>query len=186
MPRPVGTLVLTLALVGFMMASAYDAVAAGQNPCKADYKRLCGNVKPGQGRLQACLKQHKDEISPECKAFLETKKEEIQSKMEQAMEQVPESCKADYKRLCGNVKPGQGRLQACLKQHKDEVSPECKAFLETKKEEFNAKMEKMAEACKADAETLCPGVKPGEGRILKCLLQHKDGLSAECRNALHK
>ena len=127
MTGPVRTLAVALALVGFLMASAYDAVAADENPCKADYEKLCGNVKPGEGRIQACLKQHKDE-----------------------------------------------------------VSPECKAFLETKKEEFNAKMEKMAEACKGDAETLCPGVKPGEGRILKCLLQHKDDLSAECRNALHK
>ena len=125
MSRPVRTLALTLALVGFLMASAYDAVAAGENPCKADYKRLCGNVKPGQGRLQACLKQHKDEISPECKAFLETKKEEIQSKMKQ-----------------------------------------------------------VAEACKGDVDTLCPGVEPGEGRIMKCLLQHKDNLSAKCQNAL--
>ena len=127
MPRPVGTLAFTLALVGFMMASAYDAVAAGENPCKADFERLCGNVKPGQGRIQACLKQHKDEISPECKAFLQHKKEEIR-----------------------------------------------------------AKMEEVAEACKGDADTLCPGVKPGEGRILKCLLQHKDDLSAECRNVFHK
>jgi len=127
MPSPVRTLAVALALVGFVMASAYDALAADENPCKADLERLCGNVKPGEGRIQACLKAHEDEISPGCKAFVETKKGEIRAKIEQ-----------------------------------------------------------MSEACKGDAEKLCPGVKPGEGRILKCLLQHKEALSAECRNSMHK
>lgn len=35
--------------------------------------------------------------------------------------------------------------------------------------------------CRNDAETLCPGVTPGEGRIIKCLRENKDKLSPECK-----
>ena len=37
------------------------------------------------------------------------------------------------------------------------------------------------QACKADAERLCPGVKPGEGRIMQCLKEHKKDVSPECK-----
>jgi hypothetical protein len=33
-----------------------------------DKERLCKDVKPGEGRIAACLKQHESELSPECKA----------------------------------------------------------------------------------------------------------------------
>ena len=37
------------------------------------------------------------------------------------------------------------------------------------------------EACKADTETLCKGVQPGQGRVMRCLVDHKDKLSSGCR-----
>jgi Cysteine rich repeat len=41
-------------------------------------------------------------------------------------------------------------------------------------------------ACQADAQTLCPGVQAGGGRILNCLAQHKDTVSDVCKQALIK
>mgnify|MGYP000859683543 CR=1 FL=1 len=38
-------------------------------------------------------------------------------------------------------------------------------------------------ACKEDFEKLCKGVMPGGGRVLKCLQEHKDQVSAPCRKA---
>lgn len=35
--------------------------------------------------------------------------------------------------------------------------------------------------CKADAQKLCPGTEPGHGGMMKCLAEHKDQLSAECK-----
>ena len=35
--------------------------------------------------------------------------------------------------------------------------------------------------CKEDAEKLCKGVEPGEGRIVRCLKQHEAELSAACK-----
>lgn len=41
-------------------------------------------------------------------------------------------------------------------------------------------------ACQADAQTLCPGVPEGGGRILNCLAQHKDAVSDACKQAVLK
>lgn len=38
-----------------------------QGACKADVEQFCKDVKPGQGRLAACLKEHKDDVSQPCK-----------------------------------------------------------------------------------------------------------------------
>jgi hypothetical protein len=40
-----------------------DARAA----CASDVQKLCPNVPPGGGRILACLKQHRDEVSDGCK-----------------------------------------------------------------------------------------------------------------------
>ncbi len=38
--------------------------------------------------------------------------------------------------------------------------------------------------CKADIERLCPGLKPGGGRIKECLKTHKEEVSVGCAQAL--
>jgi len=40
------------------------------------------------------------------------------------------------------------------------------------------------QACKLDAEKLCPGVKPGEGRIAQCLKEHRKDVSPECKHEI--
>ena len=39
-------------------------------------------------------------------------------------------------------------------------------------------------ACKGEAQTLCPGVKPGGGRLVDCLNAVKEQVSPACRAAL--
>jgi len=41
-------------------------------------------------------------------------------------------------------------------------------------------------ACETDIQKLCTGVKPGGGRILVCLKQHKDQVSDGCKQAVMK
>ncbi|MGC4059723.1 MAG: cysteine rich repeat-containing protein [Aquabacterium sp.] len=36
--------------------------------CKEDVAKLCEGIKPGGGRIAACLKAHKDQVSDGCKA----------------------------------------------------------------------------------------------------------------------
>lgn len=40
--------------------------AAG--PCKTDAEKLCPDVQPGNGRIAACLREHRDAVSDACKA----------------------------------------------------------------------------------------------------------------------
>ena len=65
---------LTLLLVVSAAASAQFAQAQDQQKlaairaaCTADAQKLCAGVQPGGGRIVACLKEHKDELSDQCK-----------------------------------------------------------------------------------------------------------------------
>jgi hypothetical protein len=56
--------------VSSLCAAAVLSIASGayaqDKPCMADAARLCPNVEPGEGQM-ACLKEHKDDLSPGCK-----------------------------------------------------------------------------------------------------------------------
>ena len=41
-------------------------------------------------------------------------------------------------------------------------------------------------ACEADVPKVCPGVQPGGGRIIQCLVQHQNEVSEACKQALAK
>ena len=43
----------------------------------------------------------------------------------------------------------------------------------------------VADGCKAELETYCKDVTPGDGRILACLYAHGDKLSGKCEYALY-
>lgn len=47
--------------------------------------------------------------------------------------------------------------------------------------EQKAVAREIAKVCMADIRSLCPGVKPGEGRIAMCLQAKGDSVSAPCR-----
>jgi hypothetical protein len=51
------------------LAEAQDAstLAAIRAACAVDAQKLCGGVQPGGGRIIACLKEHKDWLSDQCK-----------------------------------------------------------------------------------------------------------------------
>lgn len=38
--------------------------------CKEDVEKLCPGVQPGGGRIIACLREHRDQVSDACKANL--------------------------------------------------------------------------------------------------------------------
>ncbi|NYZ14341.1 hypothetical protein HL658_17430 [Azospirillum sp. RWY-5-1] len=50
--------------------------------------------------------------------------------------------------------------------------------------ETRARMQAIAQACRADGQRLCNGVQPGGGRILACLNQQIERVSIPCRDAL--
>jgi len=45
--------------------------------CKADAERICAGIAPGDGKIIACLKQHKNEVSVGCAKALKTTKKKM-------------------------------------------------------------------------------------------------------------
>jgi hypothetical protein len=64
---------VALLMIAFFMVPA--AAMAKDNPCKADKTKFCKDVKSSGGKVGTCLRQHKDELSAECKARLDKPKD---------------------------------------------------------------------------------------------------------------
>ncbi len=91
-------------------------------------------------------------------------------------------CAEDAAKYCKDVQPGGGRMAQCLKEHENELSAACKEHIAQMKQ----KGKEIHEACQDDALKLCKDVKPGGGRILKCLKEHESELSPACKEKLPK
>jgi hypothetical protein len=146
--------------------------ARAEDPCKVDANNQCKNIPPGGGRLIACLKAHETDLSLPCKEKLAAGNAK--------MEKIKQACQPDAEKFCKRIKPGDGRIAACLKSHESELAPSCQklvARVETAAREVHV-------ACRNDVEALCQGIQPGGGRILACLKAHEAELSGPCKAVL--
>src|SRR5215471_15990454 len=91
----------------------------GEGPCREDAKKFCGNVQPGGGRIARCMKEHEAQLSPACQSAMK--------QAEQRFEEFSKDCKPDAEKFCKGIRPGQGRILACLKSHQSELAPACAA-----------------------------------------------------------
>jgi len=110
--RPLAAALLAgLALVSGLMLAAGTARAADSPPaqaCKADMDKFCSGTEPGEGRVLACLHEHKDALSTGCQEQLKHL----------------QHCAGQVKAACGSVR---GReLRACLKDKADQIDPSCR------------------------------------------------------------
>ena len=111
----VGQITVAAALcLGLVFAQSVYAAPS----CKADVAKFCPQVQPGGGRIAQCLKQNQAQLSPSCQERI---------KMVAArLKEVNQACEDDLQQYCAGVKPGEGRIAQCLKDHKDKLSAECK------------------------------------------------------------
>jgi hypothetical protein len=91
-----------------------------------------------------------------------------------------DACGADVEKLCKDVPAGGGRRYKCLKEHEKDLSEPCRKHIA----DVQTRVRGMHEACWDDVTRLCDGVRPGGGRILKCLKEHESDLSEPCKAAL--
>ena len=64
------TLLLTVCIATAAQSARADdqsALAEIRAACAEDAQKLCAGVQPGGGRIIACLKEHKDSLSDQCK-----------------------------------------------------------------------------------------------------------------------
>jgi hypothetical protein len=161
-----------LAIVAVLASSTF----AAEHPCKEDAARLCQGVEPGEGRIVQCLEQHEADLSPACKQ----KRDSFRDRMQE----IRAACEEDAQKFCAGVQPGAGRIVRCLRQHENDLSEACRNEGRKIGQERRAAMQDVRQSCQKDAQKLCPEVRPGGGRIARCLRTHQSELSQACTEAV--
>jgi hypothetical protein len=106
---------------------------------------------------------------------------------EPLIETVANGCKSKITTYCKDVKPGEGRILACLYAYEDKLSGKCEYALydaAARLERAVAALTYVAKECEADIVANCGGVKAGEGRVLQCLEKNEAKVSARCKGAI--
>ncbi len=74
------------------------------------------------------------------------------------------ACQGDVAKFCSGA-PGPKQEMQCLKEHKAQLSRACKMHIV----QVLKAVKEAHHDCEADIYVFCQGVKPGKGRIIKCL-----------------
>jgi hypothetical protein len=102
------------------------------------------------------------------------------------VETVAKGCEKELTSYCKDVTPGEGRILACLYAHSDKLTGQCEYALydsAVQLERFVAALTYVANECDADMEKFCADIAVGEGRVLKCLDDNAEKISARCTQA---
>jgi hypothetical protein len=158
--------ILAVLAIGTGLALAIPASAEKGGPCAADSAKFCKDVKPGEGRVAACLKEHEAELSQACK---------------------------DRKALAGEKRGKRGERAgrgggSCMQEYGKGYSSGFKSGFKMRSGlgQGKARGNKGAKVCAADAKQLCKDVKPGEGRVRDCLIKNASKLSDGCKTRVEK
>lgn len=91
-----------------------------------------------------------------------------------------QACQEDVKKFCADIKPGEGRIHQCLSQHEAKLSAACRDA----RGQVKARLERFEKACGGDIQKHCSDIKPGSGRVVKCLKAKEAELSPSCKAEL--
>ncbi|KAG2445817.1 hypothetical protein HXX76_000421 [Chlamydomonas incerta] len=156
--------------------------------CKIDADKHCNitwffGYKSGQ--IISCLREVKELLAPACA------KQIFKLQMDAAIDfradpQLYENCKEDASTLCEGVKFGGGRVQACLRDHRMQLSWGCEEQLFRQELEDSDDIRlsvRLYTRCIREKRKFCGEVAPGSARVKDCLESHRhdDGFSDECR-----
>jgi hypothetical protein len=103
------------------LASVSRKVKEVGQTCADDIQSLCADVRPGQGAVLRCLRDNLFSVSQGC--------QEVVRGAQEKEAEFRKACGQDAKTFCKDVKPGQGRVLACLESRKAELSPACRALM---------------------------------------------------------
>jgi len=111
----------------------------------------------------------------------------VASAQQGLVEGVVKGCEKELTTYCKDVIPGEGRGLACLYAYSDKLSAKCEYALY----DAAAQLERAINAlsytvneCRADLAKFCADIKPGEGRLLKCIEKNDANVTARCKQAL--
>lgn len=169
------TLILVFAagLAGSLMTVPADAARGkrgeGKGVCAEDVQKFCKDVKPGEGRIAACLKEHEKEISKACSERKSAAK-----------------ARGERRGGKGEMAGASGRQAFWQKGYRTgfrDGFKGCSAEGPRGGKGIKARAGRggRTNVCSADAAKLCKDVKPGEGRVRDCLQKNIKKLSDDCK-----
>ncbi|CAI5490371.1 unnamed protein product [Closterium sp. Naga37s-1] len=146
--------------------------------CKDDISSLCDDdfLYPEVGSVLACLREAKSggKISEACGQKVFEAQQDAANDF--ALDpQLNETCSGDVQRLCADVPTGEGRVQDCLRDHRNSLNWECLAELFRQEIESSEDIRlntRLFKACLEDKRRFCPDVLPGDARVKDCLESH--------------
>ncbi len=96
--------------------------------CKTELDSYCSAVTPGEKRLLACIYAHEDKLSTRCEYALYDAASQLERAVS-SLSYLATECRDDLQTHCANIKPGEGRLLACIDKNDSKVSVRCKQAL---------------------------------------------------------
>jgi hypothetical protein len=170
------TLILVFAagLAGSLMALPADAARGkrgeGKGVCAEDIQKFCKDVKPGEGRIAACLKENEKKLSKACSE-------------RQAAVKERGARRGGKGEMAGAFKGRQANWRKGYKTGFRDGFKGCAAAGPRGGKGMKARAGRgdRTNVCAADAEKLCKDVKPGEGRVRDCLQNNIKKLSDDCK-----
>ncbi|XP_060924891.1 Golgi apparatus protein 1-like isoform X1 [Limanda limanda] len=176
--------------------------------CKSTIAELkeCNEEERGRGYLVSCLVDHRGNISEhQCNQYI-TKMTGIVFSDFRLICGFMDKCKEDINSLhCGSINVGlkdvhsQGEVISCLEKalvreaeqqdHARPIKEECQRSIlrvaELSSDDFHLDRH-LYFSCRDDRERFCQNTQAGEGKVYKCLFNHKfeEAMSEKCRDAL--
>merc|ERR1740129_1338976 len=154
--------------------------------CKPTVGKLCATeATRGGGQVLACLKAKRAEVTDgPCKTEVERYIKQGANNIK-ASPDTYDACIEDVQTLCGQVRPGRGRVHACLLEHIASISAPCQQaeFQEQQLIQEDIRRSPRAyKACRSSWKKLCPDSTAGLGARWKCLEDKKNdpGMAAAC------
>lgn len=123
--KVIGLVLGMVFLVSMSAAAGQNLVQTVADGCKTERESYCKDVKPGEGRVLACLFAHQDKLSGKCEYALYDAAVQLERAVA-ALAYVVNECADDLDKHCSAVEAGEGRLLECIEKNDKKVSSRCK------------------------------------------------------------
>lgn len=161
------------ACMGQRQEKAAEDTRAGlrqKSPCMDDVKKYCPGKWPGTPEFSACMKEHRSDLTPACRAFAD-------KRMKEGHKPGDDVCVADAKKFCpGLTISDGGKFMSCMSGHYDQLSPSCQGKFKGMKSGMSGDHGD----CMAAVQKLCPDAQPGTPAMMRCMVAHHSELPASC------
>lgn len=163
--------------------------------CNYEMQTFCHGIQPGDGRMQICLAEARDEdgYGAQCKkAVIELLGHLIEDVQQDSV--LMDACAEDLANRCefdkNNESPDEGEMLACLARFRNKLDKYClNEVSRLLKNEFqNIELNpKLRKGCAADIKEKCSDImrtNPDEGMVMQCLVEKRNELEESCKKVL--